>query len=333
LESESERAMTRGLGFGDLAAEALRRETRLDRIGELLNWGPIAYRLEKLCRKDQGRPPFPPVVMFRALLLAQWYGLSDRELEESLCDRLSFRRFVGLRLEDATPDHTTLCRFRDRLCEVGLEKKLLDIINAQLERKGFMLKKGMLIDATIVESASRPPPVGDSGEDRLDPDAAFLKREGRSGRNYGYKAHVASDEGTLLIRAAVLTPANVNETEVADELITACKDARAVYADRAYDSHARRAFLAELGLKNGIMQRGNKHHSPSQEMLAHNAACSRVRSAVETVFAVLKRNYDFRRMRYLGCVKNQLHLTLLAICFNLRRALALGPPARSLSAA
>ena len=56
-------------------------------------------------------------MMFRALLLAQWYDLSDRDLEEALCDRLSFRRFVGLGMEQATPDHTTLCRFRERLNE------------------------------------------------------------------------------------------------------------------------------------------------------------------------------------------------------------------------
>src|SRR6185503_4171836 len=61
-----------GPGFGDLAAERLRRETELDRIAALLNWGPLSYRLEKHCRKLDGRPPFPPLVMFRALLLAQW---------------------------------------------------------------------------------------------------------------------------------------------------------------------------------------------------------------------------------------------------------------------
>ena len=56
-------------------------------------------------------------MMFRALLLASLYGLSDAELEEALGDRLSFRRFVGLGLEDEVPDHTTICRFRQGLIE------------------------------------------------------------------------------------------------------------------------------------------------------------------------------------------------------------------------
>lgn len=325
--------MNEGLGFGDLAAEHLRRETDLDRIVDLVSWGPLTYRLEKHCRKEHGRPPFAPLTMFRALLLAQWYGLSDRELEDALCDRLSFRRFVGLRLEEATPDHTTLCRFRERLTEVGLSTKLLALVNRQLEAKRLMLKRGTLIDATVVETAAaRPSPKADP-QDRVDPDAAFLKREGKPGSSYGYKAHVAVDEGSLLVRVAKLTPANVTDTEVADELILACIDAPAVYADKAYDSKARRALLSELGLQDRILRRGNKHHDLSPETRAHNGAASKVRSRVETVFAVLKRRYGFRRTRYLGLIRNQLQLTLLAICFNLRRALVLDRHTGSPSAA
>jgi hypothetical protein len=93
--------MSMGKGFGDLAVERLRRDTDLDRIAGLLNWRPLDYRLEKHCRRQDGRPldyrlekhcrrqdgrpPFPPMTMFRALLLAQWYDLSDRDLEDALC--------------------------------------------------------------------------------------------------------------------------------------------------------------------------------------------------------------------------------------------------------
>jgi IS5 family transposase len=317
-----------GPGFGDLAVERLRRETDLDRIGELLNWGPLAYRLEKLCRKDQGRPPFAPLIMFKALLIAQWYKLSDRELEEALCDRLSFRRFVGLRMEDGTPDHTTLCRFRERLIASGLSDKLLGLVNTQIEARGLMVKRGTLIDATVVEAAAAMPGTDAGGRPRVDADAAFLKRAGKSGLSYGYKAHVAADQGSLLVREARLTPANVAETMVADDLIRLTRDGGAVYADKAYATHARRALLAELGRADGILHRPNKHHALTPEQAARNALLSKVRSRVETVFAVLKRRYGYRRTRYFGLVRNQLQLTLLAICFNLRRMLVLAAPAR-----
>jgi IS5 family transposase len=321
-----------GLGFGDLAAERLRRETDLDRIAALLNWAPLAYRLEKHCRKLDGRPPFAPVMMFRALLLAQWYDLSDRDLEEALCDRLSFRRFVGLGIEQATPDHTTLCRFRERLNAAGLTVKLLALVNAQIEAKGLLLKRGTLIDATIVESAAARPARNGEAAAR-DPDAAFLKREGKAGSSYGYKAHVAVDEGSLLVRSAKLTPANVAETMVADELIRENRDGGAIYADKAYDTHARRALLARLGLADGILQRPNKHHPLNPAQKARNAALSAIRCRVETVFAVFKRVYGYRRTRYVGLVRNQLQLTLLAIGFNLRRAMVLTRNARIASAA
>jgi IS5 family transposase len=319
-----------GPGFGDLAAERLRRETELDRIASLLNWAPLAYRLEKHCRKLDGRPPFEPVVMFRALLLAQWYDLSDRDLEEALCDRLSFRRFVGLGLEQGTPDHTTLCRFRERLNEAGLTDKLLALVNAQIEAKGLLLKRGTLIDATVVQTAAARP-----GTDApsIDPDAAFLKQAGKPGSSYGYKAHVAADQDTILIRTAKLTPANVAETVVADELILANRDSGAIYADKAYDTHARRALLASLGIKDGIMHRPNKHHPLTQAQTERNTELSKIRCRVETVFAVLKRIYGYRRTRYIGLIRNQLQLTLLAICFNLRRTLVLTSHASSPSAA
>lgn len=310
-------------GFADLAAARLYRETDLDRIMVLLNWGPLNYRLEKFCRKEGGRPPFPPLVMFRALLLAQWYGLADRPLEEALCDRMSFRRFVGLGMEEGTPDHTTLCRFRDRLEEVGLTGKLLALVNAQLEAKGLILKQGTLIDATVVETAASRPDPAEPPQDRPDPDAAFLKRERQPGSAYGYKAHLAVDQGSLLIREAKLTPANVTETQVADELIATTADVGAIYADRAYDSKARRSFLQQLGVEDGIMRRGNKHHALSPDERARNTALAKIRLPVETVFAVLKRRYGFSRTRYFGLLRNQLQLTLLAICFNLRRALVL----------
>lgn len=319
-----------GPGFGDLAAERLRRETELDRIAELLNWGPLSYRLEKHCRKLDGRPPFPPIVMFRALLLAQWYDLSDRDLEEALCDRLSFRRFAGLGIEQPTPDHTTLCRFRERLNEAGLTVKLLALVNAQIEAKGLVLKRGTLIDATVVETAAARPDKDTAG---ADPDAAFLKRASKPGASYGYKAHVAADQDTILVRTATLTPANVAETTVADELILANRDSGAIYADKAYDTHARRELLARLGIKDGIMHRPNKHHPLTEQQTRRNAKLSKIRCRVETVFAVLKRVYRYRRTRYVGLLRNQLQLTLLAICFNLRRALVLTSQSRTPSRA
>lgn len=296
----------------------------LDRIGQLVKW----YRFEKLLARlhvaETGRPAYAPLAMFKALLLAQWYGLSDMGLEEALNDRLSFRRFAGLGLDGATPDHTTLCRFRNDLAAAGLAAKLFAEMNRQLERLGLVLKRGTLIDATLVEAAVRPPARRQAGEEEepLDADAGFAKRAGKSGSTYGFKAHVAVDERSQLVRCALLTPANVNETVVADGLIQG--DERAVYADAAYDTHARRAMLKARAIKDRIMHRPNKHH-PDLPLAKQrrNRAISRIRASVETIFAILKRHYGYVRVRYLGLIKNQSHLHLMCIALNMRRAAVL----------
>jgi IS5 family transposase len=261
--------------------------------------------------------------MLKALLLQQWYGLSDEAAEEALNDRMSFRRFCGLALEEASPDHTTICRFRERLREADLVERLFAEFERQLEAAGLILKRGTMVDATVVEAARTRPARGKEDE-AGDKDAAFARRKGRPGSTYGYKAHVAVDQGSLLIRAASLTPANVNETSVADALIRF--DEKAVYADKAYASRARRALLKRHGIKARILHKtwgGGPPLTASQKR--HNRLIGPLRAAVETVFATLKRRMAYTRVRYVGLVKNEAHLILLALAYNIRRAAVLGP--------
>lgn len=160
------------------------------------------------------------LVLFRALLLRSLYGLSEREFEEALGDRLSFKRFVGLSLEDATPDHTVLSRFRNQLVEQGLLEKLFGEVDRQLENAGVILKRGTMLDATLIQAVSAPPTQEQPSND---PDARFAKRQGKSGSTFGYKAHVGVDEGSGLIRSVLTTPANINDTTPADDLTAATK--------------------------------------------------------------------------------------------------------------
>ena len=140
--------------------------------------------------------------MFKAMLLAQWYQLSDPALEEALADRISFRRFCGFALDAVTPDETTLCRFRHALAAAGLGEALMAELDRQLGCRGFLVKEGTMIDATLIEArAARPQdnhindaPLTEGGEARIDPDAAFTKKNGKT--VYGYKAHVAVDRGS-----------------------------------------------------------------------------------------------------------------------------------------
>jgi len=287
---------------------------RLDRLSDLVKW----YRFEKLVAGLQtsgpGAPGYPAMVMFRIQLLQSLYGLSDAETEEAVKDRLSFRRFAGLSLEDTVPDHSTICRFRSELIAAGLVEKLFGELDRQLENAGVMLKRGTMLDATLIETAAGRPRDGAPN----DPDAAFAGRQGKPGSLYGYKAHVAVDEGSGLIRRVITTPANVNDTVVADALILG--DEQVVWGDAAYHTHARERQLKERGVKPRLMRRPNKHHPELPPRLKrYNRLIARRRAAVETTFATLKRRMGLVLIRYIGLAKAEAQVTLAALAFNLRR--------------
>jgi IS5 family transposase len=306
-----------------LMSDKLGYNARLEGIASAVAWDRFEALLRPLAPEGPGRPPYDALLMLKALLLQQWYGLSDEAAEEALNDRMSFRRFCGLALEEASPDHTTICRFRERQREADLVERLFAEFERQLEAAGLILKRGTMVDATVVEAARTRPARGKEDE-AGDKDAAFARRKGRPGSTYGYKAHVAVDQGSLLIRAASLTPANVNETSVADALIRF--DEKAVYADKAYASRARRALLKRHGIKARILHKtwgGGPPLTASQKR--HNRLIGPLRAAVETVFATLKRRMAYTRVRYVGLVKNEAHLILLALAYNIRRAAVLGP--------
>src|ERR1700743_1047826 len=159
----------------------------LDRLTGLAKWYRFEQLLGSLRDEGPGRPGYPVLVLFRALLLQSLYGLSDRELEEALGDRLSFKRFVGVSLEDAVPDHTVLNRFRNQLVEQGLLEKLFAELDRQLENAGLILKRGTMLDATLIQAVSTPPKENRPSND---PDARFAKRQGKSGSTLVCESHI-----------------------------------------------------------------------------------------------------------------------------------------------
>ena len=294
----------------------------LDRLSGLVKW----YRFEKLLahlrdEKGPGRPGYPVLVLFKALLLQSLYGLSDRELEDALNDRLSFKRFVGLSLDEAAPDHTVLNRFRNRLGAEQLLEKLFAELDRQLEQAGVMIKRGAMLDATLIEAVSAPPT---DKRPSKDPDARFAKRQGKGGSTFGYKAHVGVDEGSGLIRSVITTPANVNDTTPADALIRG--DEKVVWADAAYHTHARERALKARGVKPRLARRANKHHPQlTPRLKRYNGLIARRRAAVETTFATLKRRMKLTSIRYVGLAKAQAQVLMAAIAFNMRRWAAITP--------
>lgn len=310
------------LDFVDWALpDGLGRNGRLEAVSAAIDWGPVAALLGGLHAAPAGRKAFAPLIMVRILLLQQFYDLSDPRAEEALSDSLSMRRFVGLGIGDGTPDHSTISRFRKLLRETGLDAAVFAEVLGQIEARGLILKKGALLDATLVRAAAAAPPrsAGMGAKGATDPDADWTRKNGKA--HYGYKAHIGVDEGSGIVRRAVLTPAKVSESEVAEALIVG--DERAVYGDKAYEQRARRARLKAAGTRDRIMHRGHRYASVSGWAARRNRLIAPIRAGVERVFGSWKRCWGYRRVRYFSLAANATQLRLLATAWNLRKAAAL----------
>jgi IS5 family transposase len=309
------------LGLADGLVEGAARNRQLAKIAALVDWAAFERLLGAIYAAPVGRPSYGPLVLMKCLLLQQWYRLSDPGLEEALSDRLSFRRFVGLALADPVPDHSTLSRFRSELVRRGLSERLLAELNRHLDQRGLIVKQGTLIDASLVEADGRRPRQGEPRERRSDPDATWNAMPEQP--LFGYKAHLALDQGSGLVRRAILTAANVSDKVRFLDLVQG--DERAVYADKGYDGWWYRVELARRGIADGIMRSAARRVRLSATDHVRNRALSKVRAPSERSFAILKRWYGYHRVRYRSLVKNalQLQLQLLALALNLRRALVL----------
>lgn len=311
-----------------LAAElgGPRTASFLEKVERVIDFEALAASIRADVAPEQtkgGRPFYPVVMMIKCLLLAKWYGLSDPQLEEQLRDRLSFRRFVGLGLADATPDETTFVNFRKRLRESGHGSTLFDGVLEQLRAKGLVLEEGSLVDATIVEQArgekrKTDNAGGDAGESTRDRCASFTKKHGRT--YHGYKAHVNVSTDRL-VTDYVFDTAKVHDSQHIDQLIE--DEQHGVYADSAYMDQQRSEDLAARGVHDGIVRRrvrGQAELTEAQQ--AHNRAASKVRALVEHPFAWMEQ-MGYRKARYRGLRRNGLDFGLTALAYNIKRSLSL----------
>jgi transposase, IS5 family len=291
---------------------------RLEAIEQKLDWTAVERLLQPIYAAPTGRASFPVLSLFKAVLLGAWYGLGDPELEAALSDRLSFRRFAGLALDEAVPDHSTLWRFRDQLRRLELDKGVFAEVNRQLERQGVVVKAGTLVDATLVAAAvAEPPKQTGGGRSKADPDAAWAKRA-NGGAHFGYKLHAGVDAGTGIVRRARLTPANVNEITVGPEMVAG--DEGSVWADKAYVGPTMARAIAAAGAKNRVQRRRQKNRGLRPSETRRNVLIGRVRGRVEGVFGALKRSYGLARLRYMSLARNATGVLLKLTGWNLARA-------------
>jgi transposase, IS5 family len=257
-----------------------------------------------------GRPPIELVKMLRIYFLQQWYDLSDPGVEEALYDSVSMRRFVGIDLgAEAVPDETTICKFRHLLEEHHLGDKMFAAVNAHLAASGLRVSRGTMVDATIISA-----PSSTKNRDKARDEEMRQTKKGNQWY-FGMKAHIGADTKTKLIHSVVASAANVHDSVALSNLLHG--EETRVYGDKAYAGQGHTIQASAPNAKDFTHRKAYRHRSLSEAEERANHHKSKVRSKIEHIFFVIKRQFKFIKVRYRGLRKNAHRLFVLCGLTNL----------------
>ena len=233
----------------------------LDGLNELISWSRIEKHLFDIHSSSTGEKAWPPLLMFKALLLQSRYNLSDPQLEKQLARDLLFRRFVELDLPEPVPDHSALWRFRQKLDQAGLMERLLEEVNQQLCEHGLSIKSGevSIVDVSMVEAKQSRPNKGKDGGSTQDKEADWNVNKASDGKRtstYGFKAHLNVDEDGL-IKATDYSKGSSDDSNHFIGLLSGKESA--AYADSAYQSEKHDTWLSEWGIENRLTKRAYRN--------------------------------------------------------------------------
>ena len=322
------------LNFSDveysLRKRTSKREEFLRVMDDIIPWEEwVAYIKPYYPSGQRGRPPMGIEKMLRMYLLQCWFTLSDEGIEEAIYDSYAFRSFMKINfVTEQVPDATTLLGFRHLLEEHNIAKVFFHAISSNLERHGYMMRGGTIVDATLI---SAPSSTKNEKKER-DPEMHQTKK----GNQYyfGMKCHVGVDAGSGYVHSIVTTAANVHDITVASQLIR--EDDEVVYGDSGYIGIEKREEVQNSPHLSTKEYRINRRHKSVQRM---PEGCidwekqierrkSSVRSKVEHPFLIIKRYFGFIKTVYRGLAKNTHRLHTLFTSANLLMCARAGRPLR-----
>jgi len=299
-----------------------RKERFLEDMDQVLPWKPLVEALEPYYPNPQGagRRPIGLERMLRIYFMQHWYNLSDPAMEEALYDSRAMREFAGVDLgNEPAPDESTILQFRHLMEAHDFGAELLRLVNVNLEEKGLKVARGTIVDATIINAPSST--KNQDGE--RDPDMHQTKKGNQW--YFGLKAHIGVDSDNKLVHSAVVTAANVHDSQALADLLHG--EETRVWGDSAYTGQGE--VLAEHApqAQDFTHAKGRRNAPLTEEDKRKNRTKSKVRAKVEHVFRVLKCQFGFTKVRYRGLDKNANHLfaafALVNIVLSKRRLLRL----------
>ncbi|PQB03297.1 hypothetical protein BST83_18505 [Polaribacter filamentus] len=323
----------------DLRARKIKK-TFFTQINTLIDWDTISILINNDYLKGKsatGKPSYDGTLLFKMCLLQSWYGLSDYEVEDRINDSLSFSYFCGMTIEQVAPDHSTLSRFRTALTKTQTFEKLFTSINKQLDAHNIIVKTGLIIDASVIDTPLRPKgktnfkvtedrcadqvEVHKEYPDSVDKEGTWLKKRGKY--HFGFKKHHVTDNEGLVL-GVLTTTASKNEIanleEVLETVNVALPKGIPLKADKGYQSKKNVAILKKRNLKNHILKKAVKNKPLTKWETRFNKLIGKTRFKVERTFGGIKLWFKGGIARYRGMKKMHTQNLMEAMCYNLYRS-------------
>jgi len=281
-------------------------KTRLSQISDLIDWMPIRQKLDEMYHNKSekgGRPNCDVILMFKILILQQWFGLNDLEVERQMADRISFMSFLGF--PNPSPDSRTIWLFKERMAETGMDKVVWAELQRQLDAMGLKVKRGTMQDATFIEAdhGSSNKPRGDEAKTRRSKDGTWAKKGDET--HFGYKFHQKTDIDYCLIREIATTTASLHDSQ-----IDLSVEGEPVFRDRGY-------FGAKAKGIDFTMKRRTTEKPLDELDKERNRLISKVRSPGERPHAVIKRIFNSGRVLVTTVRRVSVKMMVTAFAFNL----------------
>ncbi len=315
------------------------KKTFFTQINSLINWNKISIIIDDNYKRGKsavGTPSYDGLLLFKMCLLQTWYGLSDYEVEDRVNDSISFGYFCGLNIDQVSPDHSTLSRFRTSMTKAKAYELLFKEINAQLEKHKIIVKTGAIVDASVIDTPLKPKgktnhkvtkdredleavPLTKEYADSVDKDGAWLKKGGKY--RFGYKKHHVTDPEGLVL-GVVTTKASTNEIANLEEVLDSADLPKNIplKADKGYQSQKNVDLLRKRKLKNHILKKAKKNKPLTFWEKRFNKLIGKTRFKVERTFGGIKRWFNGGIARYRGIEKMHTQNLMEAMCYNLYRS-------------
>ena len=311
--------MTISVFSDELAQVRTKKKEFLAQIERIVPWKEWLKLIQPCYYKgERGNKPYPLEIMLRLYLLQNLYDLSDEATVAEAIDSRAFSDFCGVDSSNQVPDGDTLGRFRNLLIRNELQEKLFAQVIGLLTQRGLILKKGTIVDSTIISAPSSTK----NKEKKRDPEAHQVKKGNTW--HFGYKAHIGVDKDSGLVHTVEATAANVHDVTEASSLLTGDEDE--VYGDSGYlgaekreDAVVENKSGQKIQYKINIRPSQIKKLSKEEQTVAKEAehAKSSVRAKVEHIFGVVKKQLRFRKTRYRGLEKQKAKFNIMFALANL----------------